>query len=61
VTGGTRHDSAADAKLIVLVVELAWGFNWVAGRIILTALPPWAMRMVGIGLGTLTLFAGIML
>jgi drug/metabolite transporter (DMT)-like permease len=57
VTGGTRHDRAAGAKLMVLVVGLAWGFNWVAGRIILTALPPWTMRMVGIGLGTLTLFA----
>jgi len=57
VTGSTRHDRAAGAKLMVLVVGLAWGFNWVAGRIILTALPPWTMRMVGIGLGTLTLFA----
>ena len=57
MTGGTRHDRAAGAKLMVLVVGLAWGFNWVAGRIILTALPPWTMRMVGIGLGTLTLFA----
>jgi len=57
VTGGTRHDRAAGAKLMVLVVGLAWGFNWVAGRIILTALPPWTMRMIGIGLGTLTLFA----
>ncbi len=36
---------------------LAWGFNWVAARIILTALPPWTMRAVGIGLGDLTLFA----
>ncbi len=57
MTGSTRHDRAAGAKLMVLVVGLAWGFNWVAGRIILTALPPWTMRMVGIGLGTLTLFA----
>jgi len=57
VTGGTRHDRAAGAKLMVVVVGLAWGFNWVAGRFILTALPPWTMRMVGIGLGTLTLFA----
>jgi drug/metabolite transporter (DMT)-like permease len=35
---------------------LAWGFNWVAARIILTALPPWTMRALGIGLGDLTLF-----
>ena len=57
MTGGTRHDRAVGAKFMVLVVGLAWGFNWVAGRIILTALPPWTMRMVGIGLGTLSLFA----
>jgi len=33
-----------------------WGFNWVAARFILEALPPWTMRAVGIGLGDLTLF-----
>ena len=57
MTDGTRHDSAAVAKLLVLVLGLAWGFNWVATRIILTALQPWALRTIGIGLGTLTLFA----
>ena len=36
---------------------LAWGFNWVAARFILEALPPWTMRTIGIGLGALTLFA----
>ena len=36
---------------------MAWGFNWVAARIILEALQPWALRTIGIGLGTLTLFA----
>jgi len=57
VTGATRHDGAAGAKLMVVAMGLAWGFNWVAARIILQALQPWAMRAVGIGLGTLTLFA----
>jgi len=51
------HDAAASAKLLVIVMGLAWGINWVAARIILEALPPWTMRAVGIGLGTLTLFA----
>jgi drug/metabolite transporter (DMT)-like permease len=55
VSSQTRHD--AGAKLMVLVMGLAWGFNWVAARIILQALQPWALRAVGIGLGTLTLFA----
>ena len=50
------HDAAAGAKLLVLVIGLGWGFNWVAARIILSALPPWTMRTVGIGLGASTLF-----
>jgi drug/metabolite transporter (DMT)-like permease len=53
---GARHDAAASAKLLVVVIGLAWGFNWVAARIILEALPPWTMRAVGIGLGDITLF-----
>ena len=45
------------AKLLVVVMGMAWGFNWVAARFILEALPPWTMRTIGIGLGDLTLFA----
>lgn len=56
MSGGAR-DAATGAKLMVLVVGLAWGLNWVAARVILTALPPWTMRTLGIGLGALTLFA----
>lgn len=54
-TGSGRSVTAA--KLLVGVMGLAWGFNWVATRIILQALPPWTMRSVGIGLGALVLFA----
>lgn len=50
-------DAAASAKLLVVVMGVAWGFNWVAARIILSVLPPWTMRALGIGLGDLTLFA----
>ena len=49
-------DAAASAKLLVVVMGVAWGFNWVAARIILSVLPPWTMRALGIGLGDLTLF-----
>ena len=54
-------DGAASAKLLVVLMGLGWGINWVAARIILEALPPWTMRTVGIGLGTLTLFAAAMI
>ena len=49
--------AAGSAKLLVVVMGIAWGFNWVAARIILEALQPWALRTIGIGLGALTLFA----
>ena len=52
-----REGAATTAKLLVVVMGFAWGFNWIASRIILTTLPPWTMRAVGIGLGGLTLFA----
>jgi drug/metabolite transporter (DMT)-like permease len=52
-----KSDTAASAKLLVVVMGMAWGFNWVAARFILEALQPWAMRTIGIGLGGLTLFA----
>jgi drug/metabolite transporter (DMT)-like permease len=57
VTQRKLADAAASAKLLVVLMGLGWGINWVAARIILEALPPWTMRTVGIGLGTLTLFA----
>jgi drug/metabolite transporter (DMT)-like permease len=51
-----HHEAGGSARLLVVVVGFAWGFNWIAGRFILEALPPWTMRAVGIGLGDLTLF-----
>ena len=51
------RSAATTAKLLVVVMGFAWGFNWIATRIILSALPPWTMRTLGIGLGALTLFA----
>jgi drug/metabolite transporter (DMT)-like permease len=56
-SGRHAHGAAASAKLLVVIVGVTWGFNWVAARIILEALGPWSLRAVGIGLGTLTLFA----
>ncbi len=53
---GARDDAAAGSRLLVLVIGLAWGFNWVAARIILEVLDPWQLRAVGIGLGAVTLF-----
>jgi len=51
------RDGTTSAKLLVVVMGFAWGFNWIAARFILQALPPWTMRSLGIALGALTLFA----
>ncbi len=51
-----RHDPTGSAKLLVVIMGFGWGFNWIAARFILQALPPWTMRAIGIGLGDLTLF-----
>jgi drug/metabolite transporter (DMT)-like permease len=56
MTSGKRHDAAATAKLLVVAMGVGWGFNWIAARFILEALPPWTMRVLGIGIGDLTLF-----
>ena len=50
-----RSGGAAGAKLLVVFMGFAWGFNWIATRIILQSLPPWTMRSLGVGLGALVL------
>ena len=54
-------ETAASARLLVVLIGLMWGFNWVAARIILEELGPWSLRGVGIGLGTVTLFAAALI
>jgi drug/metabolite transporter (DMT)-like permease len=44
------------ARLLVVLIGVAWGMNWIATRIILESLSPWTMRVVGVGLGALVLF-----
>lgn len=39
------------------VLALAWGLNWPAVKTMLTALPPFGMRLIGLGLGALLLLA----
>lgn len=56
-TKGAKDDVAATAKLMVVLLGLAWGFNWIATRIVLEGLSPWTLRTIGIGLGAATLFA----
>ena len=49
--------ASGGARLLVVLMGFAWGFNWIATRIILQSLTPWTLRVVGVGLGAAVLFA----
>jgi drug/metabolite transporter (DMT)-like permease len=42
-------------RLIPVLLALAWGLNWPAVKIMLTAIPPFALRGLGLGGGALLL------
>jgi drug/metabolite transporter (DMT)-like permease len=60
-TNSPAQEAAASARLLVVLIGLMWGFNWVAARIILEELGPWTLRGIGIWLGTVTLFAAALI
>ena len=43
------------ARLLVVLMGVAWGMNWIATRVILEAMSPWSLRVVGVGLGAMVL------
>jgi drug/metabolite transporter (DMT)-like permease len=48
-------DAASGAKLLVLLLAFAWGFNWIGAAFALQEVPPWSLRFVGTGIGAITL------
>ncbi|MGN6573816.1 MAG: DMT family transporter [Pseudolabrys sp.] len=51
----TGQSVSTGARLLVVLMGVAWGMNWIATRVILHDLSPWSLRVVGIGLGALVL------
>lgn len=54
-------NSAATAKVLVVLLAFAWGFNWIAAAVALREVSPWTLRFAGSGIGTLTLFSAAFL
>ena len=56
-------NDAADttARLMLIVLSVAWGVTWPFNRIALDGAPPFSMRLATTALGTLTVFAIAML
>ncbi len=51
-----KSEVSGTARLLVLLLAFAWGFNWVAAGVALHEVPPWSMRLAGSGIGAGTLF-----
>ena len=56
-----NRDVPATAKLLVLLLAFAWGFNWIAAAVALREVSPWSLRFAGAGIGAGTLFAAAIL
>lgn len=56
-----RTNVAGTAKLLVVLLAFAWGFNWIATAVALREVGPWSLRLAGSGIGTATLFATALL
>jgi len=52
-----RAEGVDAAKLLLLLLSLAWGINWPVMKIALNEVSPWTMRIFGYGIGTVFLFA----
>ncbi len=57
----TSADVTGKAKLLVLLLAVAWGLNWIAAAVALRELSPWSLRVAGSGLGAVTLFTAAVL
>lgn len=54
-------NTASSAKLLVVVLAFAWGFNWIAAAVALRDVSPWTLRFAGAGIGAAILFSAAML
>jgi drug/metabolite transporter (DMT)-like permease len=53
VTHGSPH---LKARLMLVMLSLAWGLTWPAMKIALSGIPPFTMRVAGIAVGTTALY-----
>jgi drug/metabolite transporter (DMT)-like permease len=52
---------ASTAKLLVVLLAFAWGFNWIAAAVALREVSPWSLRFAGAGIGAAILFSAAMI
>jgi drug/metabolite transporter (DMT)-like permease len=60
-THANASNVAGTAKLLVVLLAFAWGFNWIAAVVALQEVPPWSLRFSGAGIGAAILFTAALL
>ncbi len=50
-------DVVGTARMLVVLLAFAWGFNWIAAAVALREVSPWSLRVAGSAIGAATLFA----
>jgi drug/metabolite transporter (DMT)-like permease len=56
----SQNTSIRGARLLVVLLALAWGMNWPMSRLTLMELPPWGTRFLSLGLGMVVLFIAVL-
>jgi drug/metabolite transporter (DMT)-like permease len=51
-----KTDVAGTARILVVLLAFAWGFNWIAAAVALKEVSPWSFRFAGAGIGAALLF-----
>jgi drug/metabolite transporter (DMT)-like permease len=57
----SKRDAATTARLLVVLLAFAWGFNWIAAAWALREVSPWSLRFAGAGIGAMVLFVAALL
>jgi drug/metabolite transporter (DMT)-like permease len=60
-TTSRKPQAATGARLLVLVLALSWGFNWIAAAFALEEVPPWSLRFTTTAIGAAALIIAVYL
>src|SRR3974390_60798 len=57
----TKAGADGTARLLVILLAFGGGLNWIAAGVALREISPWSLRVVGSGIGAVTLFTAAVL
>src|SRR3974390_1305170 len=57
----TKAGADGTARLLVILLAFGGGLNWIAAAVALREISPWSLRVVGSGIGAVTLFTAAVL